>query len=129
MLFVRLLVQHRGHSPHRKFWSGWARIDHEMVGNSAEPHKRRHCDSVHTTLQIPWPPADRWRDVIDRAARFGQAGDQIRIVMNRLKPRASLALLLTMVPWGASAVFMRVLAPMLAGAAAAQFGPRMLGQR
>lgn len=47
--------------------------------------------------------------------------------MNRLKTRASLALLLTMFLWGSSAVFMRPL--MLAGAAAAQFGPRMLGQR
>ena len=47
--------------------------------------------------------------------------------MNRLKTRASLALLLTMFLWGSSAVFMRPL--MLADAAAAQFGPRMLGQR
>lgn len=47
--------------------------------------------------------------------------------MNRLKTRASLALLLTMFPWGLSVVFMRPL--MLAGVAAAQLGPGMFGQR
>ena len=70
-----------------------------------------------------------WRNVIDRTATFGQARDHIRIVMNRLKTRASLALILTMFLWGPAAVVMRRLALMPAGIAAAQFGPRSFGQR
>ena len=49
--------------------------------------------------------------------------------MYSLKTCARLALLLTMFLWGSAAAVMCTLTRMLAGAAAAQFGPRSFWQR